>query len=138
MSNTNDAIYELRVALTTRDYEKLVEFYTLGLGLEPTQFWDNSQGQALVLDMGAATLEIFDEIQAQTIDQIEAGGRVSGHIRFALQVPDLTAAMDRLLNHGAKLVHPPVITPWGDYNVRLEDPDGMQITLFQKIENKQD
>ncbi len=138
MSNTNDAIYELRVALTTRDYEKLVEFYTLGLGLEPTQFWDNSQGQALVLDMGAATLEIFDETQAQTIDQIEAGRRVSGHIRFALQVPDLTAAMDRLLNHGAKLVHPPVITPWGDYNVRLEDPDGMQITLFQKIENKQD
>ncbi len=138
MSNTNDTIYELRVALTTREYEKLVEFYTLGFGLKPTQFWDNSQGQALVLDMGAATLEIFDETQAQTIDQIEAGRRVSGHIRFALQVLDLTAAMDRLLNHGAKLVHPPVITPWGDYNVRLEDPDGMQITLFQKIENKQD
>ena len=39
--------------------------------------------------------------------------------------------MERLLAHGATLVHPPVITPWGDYNVRLQDPDGMQITLFQ-------
>ena len=69
--------------------------------------------------------------QAQAIDQIEAGQRISGQIRFALQVTDLKAAMERLLAHGATLVHPPVITPWGDYNVRLQDPDGMQITLFQ-------
>ena len=81
--------------------------------------------------MGRASLEIFDEKQAQTVDQIEAGQRISGQVRFALQVPDLNAAMARLLAHGAKLVHPPVITPWGDHNVRLEDPDGMQITLFQ-------
>ncbi len=81
--------------------------------------------------MGKATLEIFDETQAQTIDQIETGGRISGQIRFALQVPDLKEAMDRLLAHGAILVHPPVMTPWGDFNVRLQDPDGMQITLFQ-------
>ena len=67
----------------------------------------------------------------ETIDQIEAGRRVSGQIRFALQVPDLQAAMERLLAHGAVLVHPPVITPWGDHNVRLQDPDGMQITLFE-------
>ena len=81
--------------------------------------------------MGNATLEIFDEAQAQTIDQIEVGQRISGQIRFALQVPDLKAAMGRLLAHGATLVHPPITTPWGDYNVRLQDPDGMQITLFQ-------
>ena len=82
--------------------------------------------------MGQATLEIFDETQAQTIDQIETGQRVSGQIRFALQVPDVNAAMERLLAHGAICVHPPVITPWGDINVRMQDPDGMQITLFQK------
>ena len=84
--------------------------------------------------MGHATLEIFDEAQAQTIDQIETGGRTSGQIRFALQVPDLKTAMERLLAHGARLVHPPVMTPWGDYNVRLQDPDGMQITLFQVLD----
>jgi uncharacterized glyoxalase superfamily protein PhnB len=81
--------------------------------------------------MGKATLEIFDEAQAQTIDDLEAGKRISGQIRFALQVPDLQAAMERLLANGATLVHEPVVTPWGDHNVRLQDPDGMQITLFQ-------
>jgi len=46
-------------------------------------------------------------------------------VRFALQVPDLKAAMERLLANGAILVHEPALTPWGDYNVRLQDPDGM-------------
>ena len=131
MSNQNHPVIELRVAVTTNDYERLVKFYCDGLGIEPAAIWDNGQGQALILNMGSATLEIFDETQAQTIDQIEAGKRISGQIRFALQVPDLKAAMERLLANGATLVHPPIVTPWGDTNVRIQDPDGMQITLFQ-------
>jgi predicted enzyme related to lactoylglutathione lyase len=137
LSNPNHPIHELRVALTTSDYERLVEFYCNGLGIEPAAIWNNDQGQALVLNMGNAILEIFDEAQAETIDQIEVGRRISGQIRFALQVPDLKAAMERLLAHGATLVHPPIQTPWGDYNVRLQDPDGMQITLFQKSGNNE-
>ncbi len=134
--NPNYPIIELRVALTTSVYERSVKFYCDGLGIEPAQSWNNGQGRALILNMGNATLEIFDETQAQTIDQIEAGQRVSGQIRFALQVPDLKAAMERLLAHGATLVHPPIVTPWGDNNVRLQDPGGMQITLFQVLDKE--
>jgi uncharacterized glyoxalase superfamily protein PhnB len=134
--NPNSPIHELRVALTTSDFERLVKFYCDGFGIEPAAIWNNDQGQAIVLNMGNATLEIFDETQAETIDQIETGQRISGQIRFALQVPNLKAAMERLLAHGAILVHPPIITPWGDYNVRLQDPDGLQITLFQKQDKK--
>jgi catechol 2,3-dioxygenase-like lactoylglutathione lyase family enzyme len=130
-------IIELRVALTTSDYERLVKFYCDGLGLEPAAIWNNGGGRALILNMGNATLELFDEVQAQTIDQLEARQRISGQIRFALQVPDLKAAMERLLAHGATLVHPPIITPWGDHNVRLQAPDGMQITLFQVLDHEE-
>jgi methylmalonyl-CoA/ethylmalonyl-CoA epimerase len=130
-SNINRPVLEMRIALTSSDFERSVKFYCEGLGIEPSAIWNNGQGHALVLNMGNATLEIFDEQQAETIDQIEAGKRVSGQIRFALQVSDLKVAMDRLLAHGAILIHPPVKTPWGDFNVRLQDPDGMQITLFQ-------
>ena len=131
-AKSHGAILELRVALTCSDYARSVKFYCDGLGLEPAAIWNNGQGQALVLDMGRATLEIFDQAQAETIDQLEAERRLSGQIRFALEVPDLKSAMERLLAHGAVLVHAPVLTPWGDYNVRLQDPDGMQITLFQR------
>ena len=128
-------ILELRVAITTKDYERLVKFYCLGLGIEPAAVWNNDGGKALMLNMGNATLEIFDERQAEVVDDLEVGERVSGQIRFALQVPDLNATMERMLANGATLVHEPVLTPWGDYNVRLQDPDGMQITLFQAKEN---
>src|SRR5262245_18819308 len=127
-------IFELRVALTVSDFERSVKFYCEGLGIEPAAIWNNDGGRALMLNMGDATLEVFDERQAEVIDQLEAGKRVSGQVRFALQVPDLKSALERLLAHGATLVHPPVVTPWGDHNVRLQDPDGMQITLFQVVD----
>ena len=130
-SNSNSPILELRIALTVAEFERSVKFYCEGLGIEPAAIWNNDGGQALMFNMGNATLEIFDEKQAEVIDQLEAEKRISGQIRFALQVPDLKSALERLLAHGATLVHPPVITPWGDTNVRLQDPDGMQITLFQ-------
>lgn len=136
MSNIQPVL-ELRVAFTVKDFERAVKFYCDGLGIEPAAIWNNGEGHALILNMGQATLELFDEAQAETIDALEAGKRVSGQIRFALQVPDLNAAMERLLAHGATLVHPPVMTPWGDYNFRLQDPDGMQITLFQVSGNNE-
>jgi methylmalonyl-CoA/ethylmalonyl-CoA epimerase len=131
MPKTSQPVLELRIALTAVDFERSVKFYCDGLGLEPAAFWNNDGGRALMVEMGRGTLEIFDETQAEVIDRLEAGRRISGQIRFALQVADLEAAMERLLAHGATLVHPPVMTPWGDYNVRLQDPDGMQITLYQ-------
>jgi lactoylglutathione lyase len=127
----NPPVMELRVALTTQEFDRLSNFYRVGLGMEPSQVWPADQGRALVLDMGRATLEVFDEKQAQTVDQIEAGKRVSGQIRFALRVPDLEAATKRLQAHGATLVHGPIVAPWGNKIVRFQDPDGMQITLYQ-------
>ena len=131
MSTANRPVFELRVALTSRDFERSVKFYSEGLSIEPAALWSNDGGRAMMLELGRASLELFDEKQAEVIDNLEAGKRISGQFRLALQVPDLQTAMERLLAHGAILVHPPVTTPWGDINVRLQDPDGMQITLFQ-------
>jgi lactoylglutathione lyase len=133
--NSNHPVLQLRIAITTSDYERLVKFYCDGLGIEPAAIWNNDGGSALMLEMGKATLEVFDESHAEAVDQLEVGQRVSGAIRLALQVPDVQSAMERLLASGATLVHPPVLTPWGDYNARLQDPDGMQITLFQAPEH---
>ncbi len=50
MSKTNpdNPVIELRVALTTSNFERSVKFYCEGLGLEPADIWNNGQGQALI------------------------------------------------------------------------------------------
>jgi lactoylglutathione lyase len=123
-------VLELRVALTTSDYEALVRFYTEGLGLEPAALWADA-GKAMLLELGRATIEIFDEDHAEEVDRIEVGQWVSGPVRFAIQVPDVDAALKRVLAYGGTLVHEPVMTPWGDYTARVQSPDGLQVTLFQ-------
>jgi predicted enzyme related to lactoylglutathione lyase len=136
MTNPNQPILEMRVALTTSDYERLMTFYCDALGLAPAELWTTEHSKAALFEMGKSTFEIFDEAHAADVDEIEVGQRVSGRIRFALQVPDLHAAMERVTAKGALVVHPPVVTPWGDRNARITDPDGMQITLFEAAQAK--
>jgi catechol 2,3-dioxygenase-like lactoylglutathione lyase family enzyme len=124
------SLSEFRVALTTKDFDKIVAFYRDGLGLDPGDMWTEG-GKGQIFWAGRAALEIFDADYAVGIDRIEAGKRVSGQIRFAFQVEDIHLALERALDYGAVLVNGPVLTPWNDLNVRIESPDGLQITLFQ-------
>lgn len=129
---TERPILQLRVALTTADYDRLLRFYADGLGLEPEAIWTTVETNGILFSLGQATLELFDEGHAAEVDAIEVGQRVSGPVRLALQVPNVDAALARLTAHGAVVVHGPVVTPWGDRNARVQDPDGLQVTLFEE------
>jgi lactoylglutathione lyase len=123
-------VTELRVALTVQDFGQALAFYRDALGLEQVADWSSGTGRVVVLDAGRATLELFDQAQAESVDAIEAGRRVSGTVRFALRVADSEDTAARLVAAGAERVAPPVVTPWGDRNARVQAPDGMQLTLF--------
>ncbi len=124
------AVTELRVALTVPDFDRAVAFYRDALGLEQVADWSTDEGRVILLQAGRATLELFDEAQAATVDTIEAGRRVSGTVRLALEVDDSAVTAKKLVAAGATEVAPPVTTPWGDRNARVQAPDGMQLTLF--------
>ena len=123
-------VTELRVALTVEDFDRAVAFYRDALGLEQIADWSSATGRVVVLEAGRATLELFDSAQAESVDAIEAGRRVSGTVRFAVQVEDSVELAGRLVEAGAERVAEPVIAPWGDRNARVKAPDGMQLTLF--------
>ena len=123
-------VQELRITLTVDDFDAAVRLYRDALGLPEVADWSSDQGRVLLLDAGRATLELFDEAQAAMVDDLEVGRRVSGKVRFALQVPDADAAAASLVDAGATVVADAVLTPWGDRNARVAAPDGMQLTLF--------
>jgi len=124
------AINEFRIALTVLDFDRAVAFYRDALGLEQVADWSSDAGRVVLLEGGRATLELLDERQAALIDSVEAGRRVSGVVRLALEVGDSEAVARELVAAGAAEVAPPVTTPWGDRNARVETPDGLQLTLF--------
>jgi lactoylglutathione lyase len=123
---------EFRVVLTVPDFDEAVAFYRDALGLEQLADWSGENGRVILLDAGRATLELFDERQAESVDRIEAGSRVSGPVRLAIEVEDLDGTARRLVTGGAAAEADPVVPPWGGRNARLRAPDGMQLTLFSE------
>jgi|SRR5579871_2859542 len=121
---------EFRVALTVPDFDEAVRFYRDVLGLEQVADWSGENGRVILLDAGRGTLELFDERQAEHVDRIEAGRRISGQVRLAVEVEDLDGVTARLVAAGAAAEAPAVVPPWGGRNARLRAPDGMQLTLF--------
>lgn len=121
---------EMRLVLTVREFDKTVDFLRDALRLREVAQWQNGGGHAVLLDAGRATIEIFDEAQAQAIDQIEVGRRVAAAVRIAFQTDDSGGLAQRLADAGGTVIAGPVETPWGDRNVRVAGPDGIQLTLF--------
>jgi methylmalonyl-CoA/ethylmalonyl-CoA epimerase len=123
---------ELRIVLTVPDFDQAVTFYRDTLGLEQLADWSGEDGRVILLGAGRATLELFDERQAESVDRIEAGRRVSGPVRLAVSADDVEIAARGLVAAGAEAMAEPVVPPWGGRNVRLRTPDGMQLTLFSE------
>ena len=128
------AVHELRVALTVEDYQRTLGFYRDVLGLPLVEAWEDAEGSGAVLDAGRATLEVLSTSHADMVDRIEVGEPVGARVRLALEVDDSAETAERLVAAGGELVGGPVVTPWAHRNVRLRDPDGMQLTLFTVID----
>jgi methylmalonyl-CoA/ethylmalonyl-CoA epimerase len=124
------AVTEMRVALTVEDFDAAVALYRDALGLEELADWTSENGRVAVLSAGRATLELFDQAQAEYVDGLEVGRRVSGSVRLAFEVHDSAEVARQLVDAGAEEEGPPVETPWGDRNARVRAPGGMQLTLF--------
>jgi catechol 2,3-dioxygenase-like lactoylglutathione lyase family enzyme len=133
--NGKGPVHELRVALTAEDYDRTLAFYRDVLGLPLVETWEEAGGRGAVLDAGRATLEVLSASHADLVDRIETGEPIGTRVRLALEVDDSAETAEKLVAAGAELVGGPVVTPWAHRNVRLRDPDGMQLTLFTVLDS---
>jgi len=135
-TSSESPVRELRLALTSDDYDGALRFYRDVLGLPVVSSWERDTGRGAILDAGRATLELLSPKQAEQIDEIEVGrSGVSGPVRIALRVADSVELAARLAAAGAEQLAEPVVTPWSDRNVRLRTPEGIQLTLFTPLES---
>ena len=126
------SVHQLRLVVTTDDYDEALRFYRDVLGLKELGAFSSEDGRVTILEAGRATLELTDPRHAAFIDEVEVGRRVAGHIRVAFEVDDASDATRSLAAAGATVLAEPRETPWGSLNSRLEGPAGLQLTLFQQ------
>jgi len=129
-------VLQLRLVVEAEDYDTAVAFYRDVLGLpEQAAFEAEGDARVTILEAGRATLEIANPPQVRKIDAVEAEGRPSARLRVAFEVTDGEGMTRRLVEGGAELVAEPRETPWRSLNSRLQGPAGLQLTLFEELED---
>jgi methylmalonyl-CoA/ethylmalonyl-CoA epimerase len=124
-------VKELRIILTVENLDEIIEFYRDTVGLETSKEWHESTGNGIILDAGRASLELIDKNHAGRIDEIEVGKRISGMVRLALNIgSNIESAVDTIVEGGGTAIAEIRQAPWSKV-ARVQDPGGMQITLFE-------
>jgi predicted enzyme related to lactoylglutathione lyase len=135
-SPLSNPVLQLRLVVETEDFDDAVAFYRDVLGLpEEAAFEGSGCERVVILQAGRATLELANPAQHRMIDDVEVGRHVAPRLRVAFEVTDSPRATSDLVAAGARLVAPPVETPWRSLNARLDAPAGLHITLFQELDS---
>ena len=127
-------VKQLRLVVEADDFDAALAFYRDALGLPEEFYVETDDARVIALQAGRATLELVNPAQRRLIDQLEVGHEVSRSIRVAFEVTDSGAATNAAVAGGAELVAPPTETPWRSLNSRFEAPAGLQITLFEELD----
>lgn len=129
--NNKMKVKELRIILTVENLDEVIKFYREAAGLSTSKEWHEAGGNGIILEAGKASLELVDQRHAARIDDIEVGKRVAGPVRIALNVGgDIEGASTTLIKGGAVKLADVKQAPWSKV-MRLQDPGGMQFTLFE-------
>lgn len=133
LPSKNNHMKELRLILTVDNLDEIIDFYKNQVGLQESLSWDEPTGKGIILEAGKASLELIDRKHKNFIDKMEVGKEgVSGDVRIALNFgSEMPEKANKLLKNGAKKIGAITQAPWSKI-MRIEDPAGMQITLFEK------
>lgn len=122
---------ELRLIMAVDDLDAAIQLYQDGFGLPVVDQWQYPTGERGVLfAVCPASIEILDRAQLDFLDQAEVGRKISGPVALRFEVEDLEGAAAEACQAGATKVADAVLTPWNQHCLRLQAPDGMQLTLF--------
>jgi catechol 2,3-dioxygenase-like lactoylglutathione lyase family enzyme len=115
-------LFAVRVFVT--DWDRAIRFYTETLGMRTTYRNDEIGWAQMATGEGQLALE-----RVEPSDE-EGKALVGRFVGVSLQVPDIFATYDLLVERGVEFVAPPEKQPWGGVLAHLRDPDGNVLTLL--------
>lgn len=135
--STPNAPRQLRLIIEAPDFYEAVTFFRDVLAMpEQPAFATTGDDRVSILHAGAATIEIASTQHVRAIDEVEGAPPSPGPtLRLALEVDDTARAVESVAAAGARVIAPPVETPFRSLNARVEGPAGWQVTFFQELES---
>ncbi|WP_333772643.1 VOC family protein [Streptomyces sp. IBSBF 3136] len=110
-----------RTLLRPTDPERSRAFYGERLGLPVYREFGTGPERGTVYFLGGGFLEVSGRSDTPP----------SPAVSLWLQVPDMAAAHEELLDQEVDIVRPPVREPWGLIEMWIADPDGTRIVLVE-------
>lgn len=137
MDTDHQAPIQLRLIIEATDFDAAVTFFRDVLGMpEQPAFATTGDDRVSILHAGSATIEIASPQHARNIDDVEGAPPAPGPtLRLALEVADTARAVEAVAAAGARVIAPPVETPFRSLNARVQGPAGWQVTFFQELES---
>lgn len=110
------------IALKVKNLAVSRSFYELGLGLPLSSTFISEK--VLLFKTTGSILELYED-QSNPLDQesIQPLSRIvlTHNVDSPEQIPII---LNKVAQHGAKIIEPYKRTEWGGYNARFSDPDG--------------
>ncbi|MHC4547909.1 MAG: VOC family protein [Planctomycetota bacterium] len=113
------------VALLTERYEEVCAFYGHVLGCSVLDSWDRPNARASVFDLQGLSLEILDATRGLRLEL----GNPRERVHLVIEVEDVETFRGGL---GIPTEQPHEAS-WGARLFRLKDPDGIPITVLQRL-----
>lgn len=119
---------QFRVMFTPRDYQKSLAFYRDGLSLPIDHDWDYGPSDCGTVFIAAGgMIELFGHAP-ETTPAAPAG------MGLLIQVEDADRWLELAQERRLTILEEPTSQPWGQRTLRLQDPDGIIVTLFHPIQ----
>jgi predicted enzyme related to lactoylglutathione lyase len=118
---------QFRFMFTAQDYEAAVAFYRDGLGLPLDHDWNFApDDRGTVFKAGGGMVEVLGAAAGTPVTRPQGG-------ILLMQVDDVDRFYQTAQERGLKVIQAPATMPWGQRLFRVEDPDGIVVTLFAPV-----
>ena len=119
----------MKIAMRCADLAASRAFYEDVLQLAVSDEWSEAHGHGCIFSIGSGLLELNEGSNAALEDDAVDHPKV-GRFDIQFEVADLDSWNTRV--DGRWPHSGPQVQPWGERTLRLRDPDGVLVTIYEK------
>ncbi len=121
----------LNLVMNVEDFAGVVGFHRDVLDMPVESTWDGDEGPGAILRAGnGRTIEVFGPPWGARQDRRPVAG-----VEVAVEVADVEAWHERLVERGIPIARGLVDNPWGDRSFGIDDPSGVRIWILEETDN---